>query len=44
VYAAEWETHPEMLPAAEQLTPLFAGSSQGNGVFSYPNIGSIVMC
>lgn len=44
VYAAEWETHPEMLPSAEQLTPLFAGSSQGNGVFSYPNIGSIVMC
>ena len=44
VYAAEWETHPEMLPSAEQLTPLFAGSNQGNGVFSYPNIGSIVMC
>lgn len=44
VYAAEWETHPEMLPDAEQLTPLFAGCNQGNGVFSYPNIGSIVMC
>lgn len=44
VYPQKWENQPDMLPPAEQLTPLFAGSSQGNGVFSYPNIGSIVMC
>lgn len=44
VYPDEWEINPDRLPPAEQLTPLFAGSVQGNGVFSYPNIGSIVVC
>lgn len=31
-----------MLPPAEQLTPLFAGSNGGNGIFSYPNLGTVV--
>lgn len=44
VYSAEYETNSDLLPVAEQLTPLFAGTNKGNGVFSYPNIGSIVMC
>jgi hypothetical protein len=44
VYNEEWKSTPDLLPDAEQLTPLFGGSSQGNGIFSYPNIGSIVMC
>jgi uncharacterized protein involved in type VI secretion and phage assembly len=26
------------------MTPQFAGSNNGNGVFSYPNIGSTVIC
>lgn len=44
VYSDEWKSTPDMLPEAEQLAPLFGGSNQGNGIFSYPNIGSIVMC
>lgn len=44
VYPDFCEVDPSTLPDAEQLTPIFAGSSQGNGIFSYPNIGSIVMC
>lgn len=35
---------PDTLPDAEQVTPLFGGSCNGNGVFSYPNLGSIVVC
>lgn len=44
VYDPLLKTQPDKLPVAEQLAPLFAGTNQGNGVFSYPNIGSIVMC
>ena len=32
------------LPDAEQATPLFGGSSSGNGMFSYPKIDSYVWC
>lgn len=44
VYPAEWETKPDLLPICMQVTPQFAGSNNGNGVFSYPNIGSTVVC
>lgn len=43
VYSEEWRFNPDKLPPAEQISPLFAGSSSGNGVFSYPNIGSVVV-
>ena len=42
VYPEEYITHPEYLPICEQITPLWGGSFQGNGSFSYPNIGSTV--
>jgi hypothetical protein len=44
VYPSEWESKPELLPICMQMTPQFAGSNNGNGVFSYPNIGSTVVC
>lgn len=44
IYPAEWETNPDLLPICMQVTPQFAGSNNGNGVFSYPNIGSTVVC
>ena len=44
VYPAEWENNPEMLPKAEQASPLFGGTFDGNGTFSYPNIGATVWC
>lgn len=44
VYPAEWEFQPEMLPKAEQASPLFGGSFDGNGTFSYPNVGATVWC
>ena len=44
VYPAEWEQFPENLPRAEQASPIFAGTNNGNGTFSYPNIGSTVWC
>lgn len=42
VYPDEYFNHPELLPICEQLTPLWGGSANGNGSFSYPNIGSSV--
>lgn len=42
VYPSELENKPEMLPDAEQASPLFGGTNNGNGMFSYPNIGTIV--
>ena len=42
VYPSELEDKPEMLPDAEQASPLFGGTNNGNGMFSYPNIGTIV--
>lgn len=44
VYPQDWEAQPDMLPSAEQASILFGGTNQGNGVFSYPNIGSSVWC
>lgn len=44
VYPQEWAADPDKLPDAEQLVPTFGGNSNGNGVFSYPNIGAIVIC
>ena len=44
VYPDYLESNPDALPEAEQITPLFGGSNKGNGIFSYPNIGSIVLC
>jgi len=44
IYPDVWETMPDMLPRAEQASPLFAGTNNGNGVFTYPNIGSMVWC
>lgn len=42
VYPDEYLDHPELLPICEQITPLWGGSCNGNGSFSYPNIGSTV--
>lgn len=44
VYPEEWAKQPDKLPDAEMVVPIFGGSNNGNGVFSYPNIGTIVMC
>ncbi len=44
VYPDSLQSDPDALPDAEQITPLFGGSNKGNGVFSYPNIGSVVLC
>lgn len=44
VYPDEWEQSPAKLPDAEPASPLFAGCNGGNGMFSYPNIGSTVWC
>ncbi len=44
VYPDDWSNRPEMLPPAEQASPLFAGANLGNGVFSYPNVGATVWC
>lgn len=44
IYPDDLEEKPEKLPDAIQVAPMFGGSFKGNGVFSYPNIGSIVVC
>ena len=44
VYAEEFLTDPDNLPTAQPKTPLFAGTNNGNGIFSYPNLSSIVWC
>lgn len=44
VYPLEWKDRPDMLPAATQASSIFGGTNTGSGVFSYPNIGSIVYC
>lgn len=44
VHPPEWESQPQYLPDCEQSTPLFAGNANGNGMFSYPNVGAIVLC
>lgn len=46
VYPAELSSYEEAdkLPSAEQASPIAFGANGGNGVFSYPNIGSVVWC
>lgn len=44
IYPEEWAQSPEKLPICHQITPQFGGSHDGNGVFSYPNIGATVAC
>jgi len=44
VYPESCLSAPDIVPDCIQVTPLFGGSSTGNGVFSYPNIGSTVVC
>lgn len=34
----------ELLPNAEQASLIFGGCTQGNGMFSYPDVGSVVWC
>lgn len=34
----------DLLPSAEQASPLFGPSCYGGGTFSYPNIGATVVC
>lgn len=44
VMPPEWNSYDkaDMLPSAEQATPLGFGGARGNGLFSYPNIGATV--
>lgn len=44
VYSQNSVSSPESLPTAEIMTPIFGGNLCSNGVFSYPNVGSIVIC
>lgn len=44
IYPQEWAETPALLPICQQVTPQFGGSHDGNGTFSYPNIGSTVVC
>lgn len=44
LYPDDWENKPQYLPVCEQCTPLFAGNVDGNGMFSYPNIGTTILC
>lgn len=40
------QTYPmaDKLPDAEQISPIFGSCLSGNGIFSYPRIGSVVRC
>lgn len=44
VYPEQFGSEPSKLPDAEPAAPLFAGCNGGNGMFSYPNVGSTVWC
>lgn len=44
VYPDDWKDKPEMLPPAEQASSLFAGTNNGSGEFTYPNLHSVVWC
>ena len=46
VYPDEWrdEKKIDLLPSAEQASPLSFGAADGNGIFSYPNINAVVWC
>ena len=44
VYPESLSASPDSLPVCMQIVPHFAGNNAGNGVFSYPNIGSTIVC
>lgn len=46
IYPEEWNSYEnaDMLPSAEQASPISFGTNTGLGIFSYPNIGSVVWC
>lgn len=44
VYDEQYVSYPDMLPDAEQAAPLFGGSSNGSGIFTYPRINAVVWC
>ena len=44
IYPESYANSPDNLPDAKQVAPMFGGSLKGNGVFSYPNIDSTVIC
>lgn len=46
IHPKEWNSYEkaDLLPSAEQASPISFGTNKGLGVFSYPNIGSIVWC
>lgn len=44
VYPEEAVINPDILPDAEQASPLFGGSSNGSGIFTYPRINAQVWC
>lgn len=44
VFPEVYAENADMLPSAEQASPLFGPSYGGGGSFSYPNIGATVVC
>ena len=44
VYSKDFYEDPDSLPTAQQKACLFAGTNEGNGVFTYPNLSTIVWC
>ena len=42
IHPIEWRDQVDLIPPAEQASSLFAGTNNGSGEFTYPNIGSIV--
>ena len=44
VFPSSLSASPDSLPTCMQIVPQFAGNANGNGVFSYPNISSTVVC
>ena len=46
VFPIEWASYAnaDLLPTAEQASPLSFGATNGLGIYSYPNIGSVVWC
>ena len=46
VHDPEWDTPENVneLPSAEQIVPIIAPSNGKDGVFTYPAIGSVVLC
>lgn len=44
IYPVDWASNPDKLPDAEMAVPILGGNNNGNGTFSYPNIGTYVIC